>query len=157
MGKPALTFEEVHNKIEYLRHELEKDIDNPILTTTMESYLHDFSFENKTLSIAFPVLKHELNPNGTMIGGIMQTALDMTYGLLIYFLDGEVMPPTISMTTNFLKPIFLGDTLIVTTKIDSWGKKVIHLTGTCTSKKSGDTIVTSTSVFLGTSLCEKKL
>ena len=84
-----------------------------------------------------------------MMGGIVCTALDMTYGLLVYALcGGGVIPPTVSMTTNFINAIFFGDTLLITAKVISWGKRIINMRAEGISKKTGKTVVTSTAVFI---------
>ena len=91
----------------------------------------------------------ELNPNGAMMGGIVCTALDMSYGLLVFALcGGGVIPPTVSMTTNFINAIFGGDTLLVTAKVESWGKRIINMSAKGVSKNTGKTIVTSTTVYI---------
>lgn len=145
-------FNEIKEKIEALRqHEGSKSDDMPI-TLQLESDIYDFSKEENSITFSFPVLKKELNPNGAMMGGVICTALDMTCGLLIFALcGGGVIPPTVSMTTNFINAIFGGDTLLVTAKIESWGKRIINMSAKGVSKDTGKTIVTSTAVFISNS------
>lgn len=95
------------------------------------------------------MLKKELNPNGAMIGGLICTAIDITYGILVFGLcGGEIIPPTITMTTNFINAIFGGDTLLVTAKVESWGKRIINMSAVGVSKDTGKTIITSTTSFV---------
>lgn len=142
-------FDELKKQIDALRkYEGAKSEDMPI-TLQMESDIYDFSKEEKSITFSFPVMKKELNPNGAMMGGVICTALDMSYGLLVFALcGGGVIPPTVSMTTNFINVIFGGDTLLVTAKIESWGKRIINMTAKGVSKDTGKTIVTSTAVFI---------
>lgn len=142
-------FDELKKQIDALRkYEGTKSEDMPI-TLQMESDIYDFSKEEKSITFSFPVMKKELNPNGAMMGGVICTALDMSYGLLVFALcGGGVIPPTVSMTTNFINAIFGGDTLLVTAKIESWGKRIINMTAKGVSKDTGKTIVTSTAVFI---------
>lgn len=142
-------FDELKKQIDALRkYEVAKSEDMPI-TLQMESDIYDFSKDEKSITFSFPVMKKELNPNGAMMGGIVCTALDMSYGLLVFALcGGGVIPPTVSMTTNFINAIFGGDTLLVTAKIESWGKRIINMTAKGVSKDTGKTIVTSTAVFI---------
>ena len=145
-----LNFDVVNKKLEGLRaSEKSRSNDDPI-TLQIDCELYDFSLEEKSMTIAFPLIKKELNPNGTMMGGVTCTALDMTYGILVYCLmpEGGVIPPTITLTTNFINPVFYGDTLLVTAKIESWGKRVINMTAVGKSKNTGKTIVTSTSTYV---------
>ncbi len=143
------TFEEMKNKIESLRRaEASRGEDVPI-SLQMESDLYAFSPEEKKITLSFPVLKKELNPNGAMIGGLICTAIDITYGILVFGLcGGEIIPPTITMTTNFINAIFGGDTLLVTAKVESWGKRIINMSAVGVSKDTGKTIITSTTSFV---------
>ena len=143
------SFNEIKQKIESLRA-IEKSRGSEVpFSVQMESDLYAFSPEDKTITISFPVLEKELNPNGAMIGGIICTAIDIAYGMLVFSLcGGEIIPPTITMTTNFINPIFKDDTLLVTAKIESWGKRIINMTATGISKNTGKTIITSTSSFV---------
>ena len=143
------TFEEMKNKIEALRNsEASRGEDIPI-SLQMESDLYAFSPEERKITLSFPVLKKELNPNGAMIGGLICTAIDITYGILVFGLcGGEIIPPTITMTTNFINAICGGDTLLVTAKVESWGKRIINMSAVGVSKDTGKTIITSTTSFV---------
>ena len=143
------TFEEMKNKIEALRNaEASRGEDIPI-SLQMESDLYSFSPEERKITLSFPVMKKELNPNGAMIGGLICTAIDITYGILVFGLcGGEIIPPTITMTTNFINAIFGGDTLLVTAKVESWGKRIINMSAVGVSKDTGKTIITSTTSFV---------
>ena len=143
------TFEEMKNKIEALRNsEASRGEDIPI-SLQMESDLYSFSPEERKITLSFPVLKKELNPNGAMIGGLICTAIDITYGILVFGLcGGEIIPPRITMTTNFINAIFGGDTLLVTAKVESWGKRIINMSAVGVSKDTGKTIITSTTSFV---------
>ena len=143
------TFEEMKNKIEALRNaEASRGEDIPI-SLQMESDLYSFTPEERKITLSFPVLKKELNPHGAMIGGLICTAIDITYGILVFGLcGGEIIPPTITMTTNFINAIFGGDTLLVTAKVESWGKRIINMSAVGVSKDTGKTIITSTTSFV---------
>jgi len=139
---------ELNEKFEQLKaYEVGNSQDTPI-SIQMQPYLFDFSIEEKMLTVAFPVQKKLLNPNNAMIGGLISNAIDMTCGLLIFAIDGPVIPPTITMTTNFINAIFIDDTLLIEAKIESWGKRIINISARGISKNTGKTIVTSTSSFV---------
>lgn len=149
MGDLTKEFQEMKDKIEALRKsEASRSEDMPF-SLQMESDVYYFSPKEQTLTLSFPVLKKELNPNGAMIGGIICTAIDITYGILIFGLTpNKIIPPTITMTTNFINPIFYGDTLLITAKIESWGKRIINMTAEGKSLNNGKTIITSTASFI---------
>lgn len=143
------TFEEMKNKIEALRNSEASKGEDISISLQMESDLYSFSPEERKITLSFPVLKKELNPNGAMIGGLICTAIDITYGILVFGLcGGEIIPPTITMTTNFINAIFGGDTLLVTAKVESWGKRIINMSAVGVSKDTGKTIITSTTSFV---------
>ncbi len=143
-------FEKLNNRFAQLRErERNRSADSP-MTLDMECEPYDFSAEEKYLTLAFPISNRHLNPYGAMMGGLICTALDMAYGILIFALsDNDYIPPTVTMTTNFLNPVFLDDTLLVKAKIESWGKRIINMTATGMSKNTGKTVVTSTASFVG--------
>lgn len=99
--------------------------------------------EGKSLTIAFPVLEQYLNPAQRMQGGFITAAFDNVFGgLCVYETKGELIA-TIDISTNFERPIFLGDDLIVKVEIKSMGNTIIHLWGEARNK-AGKLIATST-------------
>ena len=144
-----MTYEDLKAGFEKLKENRGLSKEEDPITLQLGSDLWDYSPKEEYITFAFPVIKKELNPNGAMMGGIVCTALDMTYGLLVYALcGGGVIPPTVSMTTNFINAIFFGDTLLITAKVISWGKRIINMRAEGISKKTGKTVVTSTAVFI---------
>lgn len=140
--------EELNRKIDKLREYEIANCDEIPMSIQMKPYLFDFSPEEKKITIAFPVQKKQLNPNNAMIGGLISNAIDMTCGLLIFAIDGPVIPPTITMTTNFINAIFIDDTLLVEAKIESWGKRIINISARALSKNDGSVVAISTSSFV---------
>lgn len=147
--------EELNKRIEKLKSYEIKSNDEMSVSLQMEPELYDFSLDEKKITISFPVREKLLNPNNTMIGGLITNAIDITCGLLIFAIGGTIIPPTITMTANFINAIFLGDTLLIEAKIESWGKRIINISARGTSKNSGKTIVTSTASFVSTESFKK--
>lgn len=140
--------EELNKRIETLRsYEIKNSNETPI-SLQMKPELYDFSFEEQKIIISFPVQEKFLNPNNSMIGGLITNAIDMACGLLIFAVGGTIIPPTITMTANFINAIFLDDTLLIEAKVESWGKRIINISARGTSKNNGKTIVTSTASFV---------
>lgn len=140
--------DELNKKIDQLKAYEISNSDEIPMSIQMQPYLYTFSPEDKAITIAFPVQKKQLNPNNAMIGGLITNAVDIACGLLIFAIDGPIIPPTITMTTNFINAIFIDDTLLIEAKIESWGKRIINVSARGTSKNNGKTIVTSTSSFV---------
>lgn len=119
-----------------------------LILSRMQPEFCGCSFQNKTLTVAFPVLEEELNRSRNMMGGMIATAFDAVFGLLVYAIDGELMPPTINLNINYVRPVPEGDRLILTVRIDSYGRKIVHLSGTGVSESSGNTVSTATTIIL---------
>lgn len=105
------------------------------------------SFEQKTLTIAFPVLEWEKNRVGAMHGGIIASAFDIATGPLARFLAGESFAPTIRLETVFIRPIQLGDVFEVHVKTNMAGKNLTHLSCEGYIKSSGKLAATATASY----------
>ena len=78
--------------------------------------------ETKQAVIAYPIREWMRNPGGVMHGGAIAAAMDTTMGILVYYYDGEKMPPTINMQSNFQRPVPLGATLYVRAHMTAVGR-----------------------------------
>lgn len=139
---------EINERISALSNYEEQNCDEMPMTLQMKAYLYDFSLDDKSITIAFPVQKKQLNPNKSMVGGLIVNAADMACGLLMFALDGSSIAPTITMTTNFLNPIFENDTLLMTATIETWGKRIVNMSARGISKENRKSIVTATASFI---------
>lgn len=87
------------------------------------------SYENKELSVMFHVEKWELNPQGSMHGGLVSTAFDTTFGILTHYHAKDCFITTVDLSTRYLKPIPLGSDLLIKVKACSAGRTIVSLTG----------------------------
>ena len=55
---------------------------------------------------------------GMLHGGIMCTAFDLTIAALARFCAGENFAPTISLDVRYIRPVKVGETLLVTGQSD---------------------------------------
>lgn len=76
----------------------------------------------KQAVVAYPIREWMRNPGGVMHGGAIAAAMDTTMGILVYYYDGEKMPPTINMQSNFQRPVPLGATLYVRAHMTAIGR-----------------------------------
>ncbi len=106
------------------------------------------SFEDKTLTFAFPVQPWQANRVGNMHGGIICTALDLTIAALARFYAGEYFAPTVSLDVKFIRPVAVGDTMLVTAKATATGRRITQLTCEAYSKKTGKLLATGASVYM---------
>ena len=91
----------------------------------MQPRLIDCDADAKCMTFAYPALAWEQNPGGVIHGGIVGTMFDTSMGIVAYGLAGR-MTPTISLTTNFLRPAPGDGTLIVRARITMAGHTVIY-------------------------------
>jgi len=108
----------------------------------------DCSFEAKTLSFGFPVQQWQVNRVGTLHGGIICTAFDLTIAALAQFYAGENFAPTVSLDVKYIRPVKVGDMMIVTAKATAAGKRITQLTCEAYSRESGKLVATGASVYM---------
>jgi acyl-coenzyme A thioesterase PaaI-like protein len=106
------------------------------------------SYEEQFMTFAFPVQEWQSNRVGVMQGGLVGVAFDITVSALARFFADTQFIPTVSLEMKYLKPIILGDTLLVKAKAVSLGKRISHFYLEGTSKKTGKILVTGSAVYL---------
>ncbi|MEA5082790.1 MAG: PaaI family thioesterase [Lachnospiraceae bacterium] len=106
------------------------------------------SYENKELSTVFHVEKWELNPQGSMHGGLVSTAFDTTFGILSHYHADDCFITTVDLSTRYLKPIPLGSDLIVKVKACSVGRTLVSLTGEAYLAGKDIIVATASSTFM---------
>ena len=81
----------------------------------LQMQFHDWDYEEKSITVRYPVLDWELNHMKSMHGGIIASAIDTTSGIATSHFTGHVMTPTINLNINYLSPALEGDAMLVTT------------------------------------------
>ena len=87
------------------------------------------NIETKELTLKFHVDEWMLNPQNALHGGITTAIFDTTFGYLAHYFSENRFVTTITLTTNYLKPIWLNDDIEVTGRIVSLGKNIVNLIG----------------------------
>ena len=128
----------------YENNVIQKDVVNGLMKSTGG----ECSFEDKTFTLEFPVQDWQANRVGHLHGGIMCTAFDITIAALTRFFTGENFAPTISLDVKFIRPVSVGETILVIAGATFTGRRITQLTGEAYNKKSGKLIATAASVFL---------
>ncbi|MDO4175951.1 MAG: PaaI family thioesterase [Bacillota bacterium] len=136
--------EEHVKKTLYENNVLQKDTMNGL----MKGADGGCSFEDKTLTFEFPVQDWQANRVGKLHGGAICTAFDLTIAALARFYAGENFAPTISLDVKYVRPAEVGDTLIVTAKATSTGRRITQLTGEAVRKSDGKLVATAASVYM---------
>jgi uncharacterized protein (TIGR00369 family) len=86
------------------------------------------SAEERCLSISFGVHEWMLNPNGTLHGGILTTAVDIGMSVLARYLAKKRVMVTAQLSMNFLRAIHPEDIFTVHVVADHTGRRstVVH-------------------------------
>lgn len=115
------------------------------------------SFEDKTLTLDFPVLEWEKNRVGYMHGGMIAAAFDIVTGLLARFFAGQSFAPTIQLETVFIRPIPIGEVFRVRVKTNLAGRKLTHLYGEGFIKSTGKLAATATSSYFNENTASQEI
>lgn len=136
----------------YENNEEQKDLINGM----MKPENAGCSFENKTLAFAFPVQPWQVNRIGHLHGGIICTAFDIIVAALARFYAGKNFTPTISLDVKFIRPVQVGDKMMVTAKAIAAGRRISHLTCEAYSKNTGKLLATGASVYMNVDTVKEK-
>lgn len=93
------------------------------LNARMQAKLHSVDEQAQELTLEFPLLDWEVNGLGTLHGGMMSTMLDLTMSMVIYCFSRQTIPPTISQTMNFLRPVPMNGSVLIKARVTSCGRK----------------------------------
>lgn len=97
------------------------------ISEMMEMELVAASFKEQSVTLRFPVMSWQINPIGTLHGGISGTAADETGGLLTQVTSMTGVTPTVYLNTSYLSPVKEGDALVVKARIERAGKRLVHV------------------------------
>ncbi len=122
----------------------------------MKSIKIGCSFEDKSITLGFPVQEWQANRGGMMHGGIICTAFDITAAAVARFFAGENYAPTISLDVKYIRPVQLGDTLVVTARATAAGKRITQLLCEASSKDTGKLAATAASVYMNVDTTKEK-
>lgn len=79
--------------------------------------------QSQSLTLEFPLEGWQVNGLGTLHGGMAYTMMDLAMSIAVYCFSRETIPPTVSMTVNYLRPIPMGKSVLIRTKLTSLGKR----------------------------------
>jgi len=102
----------------------------------------------ESLTYSYPVLDIFSNPRKSMQGGFIAAAFDNIFGILVYITTKKIEMASIDISVNYLRPIFINDTLIVKAYLKSKGKIIVHLIGEAYDKEKNLIATASTNIML---------
>jgi uncharacterized protein (TIGR00369 family) len=134
---------------DYLKASIREDIarQKDSVNSMLEPDFHECNFEEGSITLAFPVLKWETNRIGILHGGATASMFDYSMGILARFYSETRFAPTISIEIKYIRPVELGDTVLVKAQALSVGRKIIHLTVEARSKSTGKMVASGASIF----------
>ena len=117
--------EEILSTQEWLRQELEF-INGKMahtLNARMKAELESCCDAAQEITLKFPLQEWEVNGLGTLHGGMINTMMDLVMSMAVYCFSRKSIPPTISMTTNYLRPVPMEDYVFIKARLTSLGKR----------------------------------
>ncbi|MGI6732024.1 MAG: PaaI family thioesterase [Anaerovoracaceae bacterium] len=103
----------------------------------MDPSLIAFDEKEQTITIGFSVLESQLNEHKTMHAGLIAAALDEAMGIFAAYLGNGKPTVSTNITVNYIKPIPMDDSIQITAKVTSLGRRLITMTGECRVKSNG--------------------
>lgn len=127
-----------------------------IICGLMKSIKGGCSYENKSITLGFPVQEWQANRAGLMHGGMICTAFDMTAAALARFFAKEFYVPTISLDVKYIRPVQIGDTLDVTVTATAAGKRITQIQAEAISRNTGKLAATAASVYMNVDIVKER-
>lgn len=116
-----MTKAEQEKRLQYFLS-LRLDADEKSINHIMD--MHLYAWDEYSVTLAFPVYEWQLNPVGTMHGGMLATALDITMGCASYVFSEAKHTPTVSMELQYVRAVYAGRTLYVKAVADRCGSRI---------------------------------
>ena len=103
----------------------------------------------KEITMEYPLLDWEVNGIHTLHGGMASAMLDLTMSMIVYAYTRTGVPPTISMTTNYLRPIPMGQggRVLVKARLTSCGRRNATAYSELILPDSGKTAMTAVGTY----------
>lgn len=105
------------------------------------------SAEEQTLELRFPLNEWMLNPMGTMHGGIIATAVDLTMGSLTRFYRHTGTISTVTLGLSYMRPVRARGSVTVQACMEKLGRSVAFLNARVFDA-DGRLCVTATASFM---------
>lgn len=110
---------------EWLRGEIEM-INGKMAHTLngrMKGQLESVNEETQELVLRYPLEEWEVNGLGTLHGGMSNAMMDLTMSMAVFCFARETIPPTVSMTVNYLRAIPMDGSVLIRARVTSLGRR----------------------------------
>lgn len=132
------------DKTMYENNEIQKETVNG----RMKSVKIGCSYEDTSITLGFPVQEWQANRAGMMHGGMICTAFDITAAAIARYCAGENYAPTISLDVKYIRPVQIGDQILVTAKATAAGKRITQIVCEAKSRDTEKLVATAATVYM---------
>lgn len=119
-----------------------------LINDMLGAVLSNCDAQEKTLTLKFHVEDWMNNPGGTLHGGLLATASDMTMGMLARYYKQQRNCVTVQMSVNYLRSVEADTDFYVCARAEKVGRRVLFMSATVFDQKSAKTAGEVTAVFL---------
>ena len=106
------------------------------------------SAEHRSLTVAFTAQQWMLNPNGTLHGGMISTAVDMVMTVLGRYVSKKRTVVTAQLSMKFMRAVAAAQNFTVTATADHVGRRSMMLHASVIDATSGKPVATATAVLM---------
>ncbi len=93
------------------------------LNGRLKAELESCDEAQQVLTLRYPLQDWQVNGLGTLHGGMINTMMDLTMSMAVYCFSRQSIPPTISMTVNYLRPVPMEESVLIRARVTSLGKR----------------------------------
>ena len=93
------------------------------LNGRMKAELESCDNAAQEITLCFPLQDWQVNGLGTLHGGMINTMMDLVMSMAVYCFSRKSIPPTVSMTTNYLRPVPMDGAVLIKARLTSLGKR----------------------------------
>ena len=122
-----------------------KLLSEPPCYTSMQASL--LEYDSNRVTVAIPVLESYLNPAGSMQGGFITAAFDNVFGPLCLLATGTPRTAAINIITTYHRPVFKGDSLVITATVKNSGNTAVYMEAEAYNKE-GKHIASASSSYI---------
>jgi len=79
--------------------------------------------KRQEITLRYPLESWQVNGLGTLHGGMTNAMMDLTMSMAVYCFSRQTIPPTVSMTTNYLRPVPMEGYVHITARLTSLGRR----------------------------------
>ena len=108
---------------------IDQDLPQDNILNMMNLQYADSSLEDQSITLLVQVASWQMNPNGVLHGGIMATAFDSAFGLLIRSLSIDSIVSTITLSVSYLRAVPNNTQLLIKAQVKYLGGTIVHVRG----------------------------